>query len=207
MKTSEIVSYVVIPTFNPFKNVAIKGWWMGKYEEVHIVCKSHTTDEYIFCIIKPWLRHQMETFSALLANCAGNTPVPVSSPHKDQWRGALTFSLICVWINGCVNNREADDLRRHRTHYDIIVMTALSDNEAWTIKSQGLSMCVFFKENRCVLCTYSQKYVKLLLVSNSVRYISYERIIFSRNGSCYDRFRFQTNLCLILTVRFEIRLP
>ena len=32
------------------------------------------------------------------------------------------FSLICVWINGWVNNREAGNLRRHRCHYDIIVM-------------------------------------------------------------------------------------
>ena len=39
-----------------------------------------------------------------------------------QWRGALMFSLICAWINGWVNNREAGDLRRHRAHYDVIVM-------------------------------------------------------------------------------------
>ena len=32
------------------------------------------------------------------------------------------LSLICVWINGWVNNREAGDLRRHRCHYDVIVM-------------------------------------------------------------------------------------
>ena len=32
------------------------------------------------------------------------------------------FSLICVWINGWVNNREAGDLRRYRAHYDVIVM-------------------------------------------------------------------------------------
>ena len=32
------------------------------------------------------------------------------------------FSLICVWIIGWVNNREAGDLRRHPTHYDVIVM-------------------------------------------------------------------------------------
>ena len=32
------------------------------------------------------------------------------------------FSLICVWINGWVNNREAGDLRRNRGHYDVIVM-------------------------------------------------------------------------------------
>ena len=47
---------------------------------------------------------------------------PVNSSHKGQWRGALMFSLICVWINGWVNNREAGDLRRHRAHYDVIVM-------------------------------------------------------------------------------------
>ena len=47
---------------------------------------------------------------------------PVNSPHKGQWRGALMFSLICVWINDWVNNREAGDLRRYRDHYDVIVM-------------------------------------------------------------------------------------
>ena len=30
------------------------------------------------------------------------------------------FSLICAWINGWVNNGEGGDLRRHRTHYDVI---------------------------------------------------------------------------------------
>ena len=70
----------------------------------------------------PWWRHQMEIFSALLAICAGNSPVPVNSPHKGQWRGALMFTLICVRINGWVNNRETDDLRRNRGHYGVIVM-------------------------------------------------------------------------------------
>ena len=48
---------------------------------------------------------------------------PVNSPHKGQWRGALMFSLICVWINGWVNNCEAGDLRRYRAHYDVTVMS------------------------------------------------------------------------------------
>ena len=48
---------------------------------------------------------------------------PVNFPHKGQWRGALMFSLIYVWINGWVNNREAGDLRRQHDHYDVIVMT------------------------------------------------------------------------------------
>ena len=38
--------------------------------------------------------------------------------YKSQWRGALVFSLICAWINGWLNNREAGDLRRHHTHND-----------------------------------------------------------------------------------------
>ena len=45
-----------------------------------------------------------------------------NSLHKGQWRGALMFSLICTRINGWVNNGEAADLRRHRAHYDGIVM-------------------------------------------------------------------------------------
>ena len=42
------------------------------------------------CSYLIWWRHEIETFSALLAHCAGNSPV------KDQWRGALMFSLICA---------------------------------------------------------------------------------------------------------------
>ena len=48
---------------------------------------------------------------------------PVNSPHKGQWRGALMFYLICARINAWVNNGEAGDLRRHRAHYNVIVMT------------------------------------------------------------------------------------
>ena len=47
---------------------------------------------------------------------------PVNSPNKGQWRGTLVFSLICVWINGWLNNRGAGDFRRHRAHYDVILM-------------------------------------------------------------------------------------
>ena len=70
-----------------------------------------------------WRRHQMETFSALLAICGGNSSGPRWTPlHKGQWRGALMFSLICAWINGWVNNGEAGDLRCYYAHYDFIVM-------------------------------------------------------------------------------------
>ena len=69
-----------------------------------------------------WWRHQMEPFPALLGICAGNSLVPGEFPHKGQWREALMFFSICVWLNGWVNNREAGDLRHQRVHYDFIVM-------------------------------------------------------------------------------------
>ena len=47
---------------------------------------------------------------------------PVNSPHIGQWRRALIFSLICVWMYGWVNNSGAGDLRRYHAHYDVIVM-------------------------------------------------------------------------------------
>ena len=50
----------------------------------------------------------------------------VNSPHKGQSRGALMFPLISACINCWVNNREAGDLRRHRAHYDVTVMTFTS---------------------------------------------------------------------------------
>ena len=66
---------------------------------------------------------------------------PVNSPHKGQWRGSLMFSLICAWTHGWVNNREAVDLKRHRAHYDVIVMC--SPNKG---RKQG-------RENR--ICVYA----------------------------------------------------
>ena len=80
-----------------------------------------------------WWRHPMETFSALLALGVGIHRSPVNSPHKDQWRGALMFSLICVWINSWVNNREAGDLRRYRAHYDVILLWQSHSRSRWPI--------------------------------------------------------------------------
>ena len=85
---------------------------------------------FTFCMIclgisgyfTSWWHHQMKTFSELLAFCAGNSRSPVNSPRKGQWRGALMFSLICIWINSWVNNREAGDLRPYHFHYDVTTM-------------------------------------------------------------------------------------
>ena len=47
----------------------------------------------------------------------------VDSPHNGKWRGALMFSLICAGTNVWENNRDTGDVRHHRDHYEVTVMT------------------------------------------------------------------------------------
>ena len=75
--------------------------------------------DYFYISHISWWRHQIDTFSALLALCERNPPV--DSNHKGQGRGALMLTLICAWTNGWVKDRNAGDLRRHRAHCDVIV--------------------------------------------------------------------------------------
>ena len=75
--------------------------------------------------VTPWWRHQMQIFSTLLALCVGNSPVTGESLSQRPVMRTLMFSLICAWINGWVNNREAGDLRCHHAHYDVIVMLSM----------------------------------------------------------------------------------
>ena len=51
----------------------------------------------------------------------------INSPHKGQWCEAFAISLICVWPNVWVNNRNAGNLRRHRAHYDVTMTMKSSD--------------------------------------------------------------------------------
>ena len=46
---------------------------------------------------------------------------PVNSAHKGQWHGCFLWSP--PEQNAWVNNREAGNLRRHRAHYGVIVMS------------------------------------------------------------------------------------
>ena len=62
----------------------------------------------------------METFSTLLALCAGNSPVigefPAQRPVTRSFD--VFFYLICAGINGWVNSRDACDLRRHHCNVE-----------------------------------------------------------------------------------------
>ena len=69
---------------------------------------------------------------------------PVNSPHKGQWRGALMISLICVWIKGWENSREAGDLRRPLwRHCNEINDTTAKEEQSLIITIHALYMLYF----------------------------------------------------------------
>ena len=88
-----------------------------------------TTSTRVSYVVNSMACNDMMTWSdgnifRVTGHLCGEFTGPGEFPHKGQWSGALMISLICVWINGWVNNREAGDLRRYLAHYDVIVMTS-----------------------------------------------------------------------------------
>ena len=67
----------------------------------------------------------METFSALLAICVGNSPA--SGEFHVQRPVSRSFDIFCDLR---LNNRDVGDLERHRAHYDVTVM--------WSQPNDGL---------------------------------------------------------------------
>ena len=64
----------------------------------------------------------MEIFSALLALCAGNSPVSGEFPAQRPVTQSFDVFFDLHLIKRLRNTREAGDLRRYRLHYDVIVM-------------------------------------------------------------------------------------
>ena len=94
-----------------------------------------------------WWRHQMETFSALLAIRAGNSPVFGEFPAQRPVTRSFDVFFDCTWINRWVNNDESGDFRRYRTHYDVIVMVWLNllyryfHRHVWSLHIDGNIFC------------------------------------------------------------------
>ena len=65
----------------------------------------------------------METFSALLVFCEGSPAVTGGFPsQRPVTRSFHVFFDLCLNKRLC-KNRDAGDLRRHRSHYEVSVMT------------------------------------------------------------------------------------
>ena len=69
----------------------------------------------------------METFSALLAFCAGNSPGTGEFPTQRPVTRSFDVFFDLRRINGWVNKCKAGDLRRIRSHHDVTVMQTSKD--------------------------------------------------------------------------------
>ena len=97
----------------------------------------------------------METFSALLAFCAGNSPVTGEFPSQRP----LMRTFAVFWTKGWVNNQDAGHLRRHRAHYAVTVMAQIFPEDI--LKFNSSSFHTFCH----VPCgTYEYQYFTLIIV-------------------------------------------
>ena len=152
-------------------------WWMllkfefeyyGSYSQFYF-CLYQILWQYgdILCTIA-WWRHQMETFSALLATCAGNSPITTHFPAQRRvTRSFDVFVLIFVWIKGWINNREAGDLRRYRAHYDVTIM--ISVDVFWTGSIPSWTTCGTSGISKRMMATW-YSITKKYLFSNLICY-------------------------------------
>ena len=113
----------------------------------HVVFNNNIWEILLYSPPFVVLTYHDDVISALLAICAGNSPVPGEFPAQRPLTPNFDVSLICARKyfpaqrpltpnfdvslicarKYCkLNNREAGDLRRHRTHYGVIVMKAYS---------------------------------------------------------------------------------
>ena len=105
--------------------INIYGRWDFNYKKIYL----HDDLNFHMVIIPQgsvccdwsWWCHQMETFSVLLALCAGNSPVTGEFPSQRPMTRSFVF-FNSTWTNSRANNGEAGDLRHHHVHYDVIVM-------------------------------------------------------------------------------------
>ena len=117
--------------WNPSGNT-ISACWMGKNGPFRRQCIWIT-----------WWRLQMETFSALLALYAENSPVTGEFPSQRPVLQIFDIFFDLAWTNGWVDNRDADDLRRRCAHYDVTVMkngTKAVFNFIWNLISDEINI-------------------------------------------------------------------
>ena len=103
----------------------------------------------------------METFSALLAICSGNSPVPGEFPTQRPvtWNFGVFFGL---GLKKRLSKQSLDwSLRRYRAHYDVTVMNR---RQATIWSNVDLDTCYYMatwnenKRNPVLINTLVQRY-------------------------------------------------
>ena len=105
-----------------------------------------------------WWRHQMETFLALLAICAGISPVTVETPSQTPVTRSFDvfFDMrLNIW------------LRCQRAHYDVIVMFTSKNWHPWntwryvkqfmTCQTNYVIRDIIYSLHSCVISNYDRK--------------------------------------------------
>ena len=113
-------------------------------------------------LFKAWWRHQMETFSALLAFCVGNKPVTGEFPAERP----VTQSF-GVFFDLRLNKRLSKQswgwyFRRHRAHYDVTVICLATK---WAIAVSPISV-----RHQRLLIYKAQGYIEYYLKSISLEW-------------------------------------
>ena len=110
---------------------------------------------------------------------------PVNSLHKGQWRRALMFSLICVWINDWVNNRDAGGLRRYRAHYDVILMILKNYNIGWCYWLNSVLYTNFIQKSFHLMLMFDWSF-RCFQIGLSLRFLWYV-FVYWRYRSEFDK--------------------
>ena len=127
-------------------------------------CKYQCLSITSFCYstlavsVTAWWRHQMETLSALLVICTGNSPVTGEFPAQRPMTLSFDVFFDLPWINRWANNRESGDLIHHRAHYGVAIMELLNNWIIFFIK-----MCTWFIHIRRYHPFWNLSYEKLLI--------------------------------------------
>ena len=116
-------------------------WKMKFARKMNYGVLCYTSGRISWCVIMPSI-NKLDSMPMMTSSNEHIFRSPVDSPHKAQWRRALMVSLILTSTDSWANNRNAGDLRHHRAHYDVTVMTS-NNHTATTIFRMLLSahMC------------------------------------------------------------------
>ena len=120
-------------------------WYISSLQWRHNVRDSVSNHQPHDCLLNRLFRRRSKKTSKLRITGLWNGNIfRVTGPLWGEFTGhrwiphtkasdaeRLMFSLICVWINSGVNNREAGDLRRHCAHYDVIVMVSTAPRQKY----------------------------------------------------------------------------
>ena len=123
----------------------ITGEWTARSTEFFMLPKNRKSlsstplflCDFLGCIMTSSNGNIFRVTGPSCGEFTGHRWIPLTkASDAELWFFSLIFSLMCAWIKGWANNREADDLRRHRSHYYVTVM--------WNLLTKGWSSPAYF---------------------------------------------------------------